>query len=490
MRTLIDHCKSVAASGALVPLLAFLAGFAIILDPQTWFHDGDTYWHITAGGWMLDHRQVPLNDVFSYSFANHPWVAHEWLSEIIMALAWRLAGWNGIILLFAATLGLTLGLLAHHLGRWMNPPGTILLTLLAAACIGPVLMARPHILALPVLELWTAGLLDARARGRTPQPWLLALMPLWANLHGSFIFGIALTAPLALEATIAAGPGWRKAAARWSLFILAAIVFATVTPHGISGLVFPLQLMRLKVLANISEWQSPDFQKLQPIELTLMVLLYFGLSRGVRLPIIRLLVALGLLHLALQHARHQMLVGIVGTLILAEPLARELGATAARASRRAAALLPWAILGLPLVLVMIFARFQHPLVRGEDRSTPAAALAAVPAAIRTTPVLNQYIFGGYLIFEGVPPFVDGRTDMYGDDFLSAYDAALKPNRAAFTKLADKYHFGWTILDATSPANDMLDALPGWRRIYADKIAVVHVRADLLPPDFVTAPAPP
>ncbi len=490
MRTLTALCKNAAASGALVPLLAALAGYAIILDPTTLFHDGDTYWHITVGGWMLDHRQVPANDVFSYSFAGHPWVAHEWLSEILMALAWRLAGWNGIVMLFATTLALTLGLLAHHLARWMNQPGTILLTLLAAACIGPSLLARPHILALPVLELWTAGLLVARARDRAPHPWLLALIPLWANLHGSFIFGIALAAPLALEAAIAAGPAWRTAAARWAIFILAAIIFAAITPHGVTGLVFPLQLMRLKELANISEWQPPNFQGLPPIEPVLMLLLYIGLSRGVRLPLIRLLIALGLLYLALQHARHQMLVGIVGTLVLAEPLAQQLGALATRTGRRAATLLPWAFVGLPLLLLMTFVRFQHPLARGEDLATPVAALAAVPAAIRATPVLNQYIFGGYLIFEGVPPFVDGRTDMYGDDFLAAYDAALRPNRAAFAKLAAQYHFGWTILATQSPANDMLDSLPNWRRFYADKTAIVHVRADLLPADFVTVPAPP
>jgi hypothetical protein len=35
-------------------------------------------------------------------------------------------------------------------------------------------------------------------------------------------------------------------------------------------------------------------------------------------------------------------------------------------------------------------------------------------------VLNTYGFGGYLIFSGVRPFIDGRSDMYGDAFFMRY----------------------------------------------------------------------
>src|SRR5439155_24073164 len=41
-------------------------------------------------------------------------------------------------------------------------------------------------------------------------------------------------------------------------------------------------------------------------------------------------------------------------------------------------------------------------------STPTAALAAVAADHVDGPVLNDYEFGGYLVFSGVKPFIDGR----------------------------------------------------------------------------------
>ena len=72
-------------------------------------------------------------------------------------------------------------------------------------------------------------------------------------------------------------------------------------------------------------------------------------------------------------------------------------------------------------------------------------------------------------------FIDGRNDMYGDAFFSAYLQAVRPDRARLMALLDKYKVRWTILDAGYPAVQILDLTPGWKRLYADKYAVVHVR---------------
>ncbi len=477
MQTTSEPLASAPASplAPLVPLLLTLIGYAVILRPLDLFHDGDAYWHVAAGQWMLDHRAVPLADPFSYSVQGKEWIAHEWLSELLMALVWRIDGWNAVVILYAAALGLTLGLLGHHLQRWLNPIGALLLGILAAVCIGPAIAARPHILVLPVLELWTAGLLIARAQHRAPSPWLLLLMPLWANLHGSFIFGVALACPLALEAVMAAGPAWRPVLLRWAGFIIATAALTLLNPHGLRGVLFPFQLSQMTQLKMISEWRPPDFSGLPPIEPMLLLLLYVGFSRGVRLPLLRLLIALGLIHLALGHARHQILVGIVGTLLLAEPFAAALNATAAPA-KPGAARHRWALLGLPLLALMTAIRLWQPVDITEAAAAPSAALAAVPPELRQSRMFNEYAFGGYLIYQGLPAFIDGRTDLYGDDFVASYFRAVRPDRAEFLKLAEQYHFSWTILQVSDPAIDMLDALPGWHRLYADQIAVIHTRA--------------
>ena len=474
-----ETCRSGAWNPLPLAIIAALTGYAIFLFAPQVLNDGDTYQHITAGEWFLQHRAIPLVDPFSYSFAGAPWVAHEWLSELLMALAFRAGGWDGILILFGAALALTLGMMTWHLSRWLDFLPTLVLLILGAACTSPSLLARPHILVLPVLELWTAGLLLARSRGGAPSPLLLPLMLLWANMHGSFAFGLALTLPLALEA---AAEAERSALRGWGLFMVAAVIAALATPHFWRGLLFPFQLMQMQQLSHVGEWQAPDFQHLQPIELGLMALLYVTLSRGIRLPVPRVLILMGLLHLALQHLRHQSLAELVGALVLAEPLGRAF----AQASGPPAVLprrnRPRAVAaGLAVVLALTGLRVAFPAARTDDAASPVSALAHVPAEIARLPVFNDYSFGGYLIFKGVRPFIDPRADMYGDAFLAAYGAVvLRPRREGFETMAEKYGVRWTILSAGSPLLGVLDAMPGWRRLYADRVAVVHVRTDAGP----------
>ena len=65
--------------------------------------------------------------------------------------------------------------------------------------------------------------------------------------------------------------------------------------------------------------------------------------------------------------------------------------------------------------------------------------------------------------------------MYGDDYFGAYVDALKPDQAKLKALLDRYKVRWTILRAENPALPAMDAMPGWKRLYADKSAVVHVK---------------
>jgi len=83
------------------------------------------------------------------------------------------------------------------------------------------------------------------------------------------------------------------------------------------------------------------------------------------------------------------------------------------------------------------------------------------------PVFNAYHFGGYLIFSGVEPFVDGRTELYGD-------AATLTN-PQLPELLNQYGITWTMFAPQTAAITLMDYLAGWRRLYADPVVVVHVR---------------
>ena len=102
-------------------LAAAVIGYAVFLFAPQVLNDGDTYSHIATGEWILLNSAVPTTDPFSYTFVGAPWVAHEWLSEVIMTLAFRVGGWNAVLILFAGATALAIGLLARHLARWLDP---------------------------------------------------------------------------------------------------------------------------------------------------------------------------------------------------------------------------------------------------------------------------------------------------------------------------------------------------------------------------------
>jgi hypothetical protein len=114
------------------------------------------------------------------------------------------------------------------------------------------------------------------------------------------------------------------------------------------------------------------------------------------------------------------------------------------------------------------------VVRSDGPVTPASALGHVPRFVREMPVLNDYGFGGYLIWNGIKPFIDSRADLYGDIFLQNYATIISPDKDALAATLAFHHVRWTIFSAQAPVVKLLDDTPGWHRFYTDKVAVVHV----------------
>jgi len=482
--------------GVSLPILfALLVYVNVIGLPHHTLEDPDTYWHIVLGRWIIDHAAVPHRDLFSFSMPGAPFVPFEWLAEVAIAAIYDYFGWAGLAAAAALSAAATLALLLRLLLRSLAPIHALLATALAWHLISGHILARPHIFALPILVLWTAALVKARDEDRAPPLWLVPLMVLWANLHGSFIFGLALAALFAVEALIAA-PDWRsrrRAARSWLLFGALSLLAALVTPFGIEGLLQPFRLLGMSfALSALIEWSSPDFQHYNPLELWIMVVLVAAFSLQWRLPATRLIMLLLLLHMALQHRRHIEILGLLAPLLLAPALARQLedrpgGSRTLQGVDRAIAELkkPATGLGIAVSLVLFVVLTAAVLPRQRlhmaDDLTPAAALAAVGAHHIDGAVLNDHAFGGYLIFQGIKVFIDGRADFYGDAFMKRYAQAVTLVSDELPQLLDQYRIAWTLFAPERPAVQMLDHLPGWHRLYGDGVAVVHVRDDQTKP---------
>ncbi len=459
------------------PVLMALLTFAAALWAAPMLNDGDTFWHIAAGNWMIDHRAVLNSDPFSFTFQGKPWTTHEWLSEVLMATVFRSGGWAGLMVLGAAAMALTVFVTARVAGRWLSGITLWLTVLLGLSMIGPHLLIRPHLFTLPLLAAWLGELVEARAENRAPRLVFLPVMALWANMHGSFLVGLAFMGPFALEAILAAPVADRKRTlGAWVLFAVPAVSACLLTPHGVEGLLFPIKLLFMPALNGISEWAPPDLLKPGPLQLAVLAAVVVGVRYRVKMPVIRLLVLVGLLILSLRHQRHEMLLGLAGVMLLAEPLGRAMKQAPKAAGTQAAAS-AWAGFAAACVLVVALTgvRLSLPITDVRTEQTPVGALAAVPGFLRSQPVLNAYDFGGYLIAHGVKPFIDGRTDLYGTEFMTRYHAAMDAQPEALTRVLKDYHIRWTILRRDSAAASFIARLPDWRTLYTDAQFVVQVR---------------
>jgi hypothetical protein len=191
--------------------------------------------------------------------------------------------------------------------------------------------------------------------------------------------------------------------------------------------------------------------------------------------------------MALAHVRHAELLGLIGPLAVAASLGPQIAvrirsapvSAIGRAVARLAAPAHLPAVGLALVIAVAASLpvLLRSIERRDDSVTPAAALAAAERMRLTGPVFNNEGFGGYLIFSGIPTFIDGRIELYGNSFLARYLEAEHGSEAALVALLERYGITWTLLVPEQDAVQRLDNLQGWRRVYSDGHAVIHKRLD-------------
>jgi hypothetical protein len=450
------------------PVLAVaLLAFAFVSFAPLLFNDGDTYWHLGAGRWISDHFFVPLTDPFSFTARGQAWTAHEWLSELMMASAYGLGSWAGLGVLFGGAVGLTLLLAGIELRKVVKPLQAAAALVLLFILLEPSLLARPHVLAWPVIAAWTILLLHARAHHEAPPLVAGLVMLVWANLHASFVFGLVMIPFFAFEALLYERDR-AKALVGWGLFALVSVAVVLLNPAGLQGLLYAFQVSSMKILPLISEWRPSSLSK-DPLffGMTAIAAIAVVLKRP-RIPFPRLLLIAALFYLAVSHARHQALFGIVSLLLVTPSLGERRSTEPVLPGSATAALLG----GLLLVSI---ARLIVPVPHPDTPVYPAKAIASVPPSLRSQPVLNAYDFGGALILHGIAPFIDGRADMYGDEHTADAYAIERGDAQRFNAAVKRWNIRWTILHPSERLVSVLDRDPAWRRAYADDYAVIHVR---------------
>ena len=316
-------------------LVAVLLIPAVLGSSQMIFNDGDVSWHIATGQWIIDHRAIPRADPFSYTWFGKPWVPIEWLAEVLYAGAYRLAGYGGVAALVTAALMALNAIIYVNARRWVR---AALLPIVAMDFVLiPMLLARPHVLAWPLLAYWAWLMLRAREQDRAPPLIAALLMALWANLHGSFVFGLAIAAAFGFEALVES-PDKPRAIRQWLVFGIACALACLINGNGLEGVLQPLRFTQLHMLPLIDEWKPATLQRTPFFFGVLAIVVALILWKRPRLPWPRWLLLAALLGLAMWQVRHEAMLAIVAAMLLPQGFTRgkDLAVTPDRVSARIA----------------------------------------------------------------------------------------------------------------------------------------------------------
>ncbi len=479
---------------SLVVCIALLAVFTMAVRISA---DTDTWWHLGAGRWMVENRQIVTADPFSLTRAGETWTNPSWMAQLLLYGTYRAAGLPGLNLLTALMVTLAFAC------AWplMDGPGLLRAFVLVAAATASAVYwsARPQIVSFALSGAWLLVLEKARADRRL----LLALpagMALWANIHGGFVMGLLFVGiHLAGEVwegaadRLGRGLGWAAIWAQRRRWVLTLVCLLLVTsaavalnPYGPRLLGYPLQTLSIGTLqTSIDEWQSPDFHSVDSLPflaLLLGVMLVLALSprqkTGREIVLFAALAALALV------ARRNIALFALGCAPLLARHARAILESLTPGRRVDSRQVPAGtarivnLSVLALLLVAAGAKMIEPLSAARNElavreQQPLGALAALKAQKPSGPLFNSYTWGGYLIWDMWPAyltFVDGRTDLFDDGVLTEYLTAWNAGDG-WEQILTGYGIRVALIEPQAPLADELVSA-GWHVLYSDRQAVV------------------
>jgi hypothetical protein len=460
-----------------------------VLSVQDRFNDPDLWWHLKTGEIIWKTHTIPSTDVFSFTANGSAWTAQEWLSEALIYGTWKAAGYRGLMVLLC-TLAALLLIVQYGLSSLYSDNAKVALlgALVAWLCSTVGLAIRPHLLGYLLLSLELL-ILELGRRGN-PR-WLLVLPLLfvvWVNSHASFLFGLAILgivffcSCLDFELGLLVSRPWERAKRKVLGMVFAASALALLAnPIGLRQLIYPINVMiRAEIsLAMVTEWQPLRFDEPRGLAVLLVaaLLVLIPLMRRSPLYFHELVLASVGLVLALPHQRMVFVFG----LLVAPFLCRLLADTWDHYDSRRDLPLANALM-IALFLYGIYWGFptQAGLEQQVKKGNPSRAVAYIRSSGLSGNMLNEYVFGGYLIWAAPEHkvFIDGRSDVYEwTGVLKEFSdwATLQANPH---ELLDKYHVAFCLLSATSPMAKVIPLIPGWTQAYSDDQAVVFTRSPL------------
>lgn len=456
--------------------------------------DPDYWWHVKTGELIIQNRQIPLFDTYSFTATGKPWIAHEWLSELFMFL---LHDAGGIILstiifsvLILAAFWLTI-LRIEDKSNLYAVGGSLLL---GAILSTPVLWPRPQIFSILYSSIFLV-LLDRYIKtGKIANLFPLpVIMLFWVNQHGAFIVGLGVIGIFIVSRLVDAlirviqqksNPKEIIDKPLWTL-ILAFITCTLVTlvnPNGIRILFYPFQTINDASLQQFNqEWASPDFHERTWIPLAVMYLslIGFGLKSKRSISTTNILLVLVFGFMALSALKHVALFALAAIPVLAEQISTVILFKEDQ-SHQDRIVKPFSfvvLLGTIFVFVNALVQFEQKQEIVTRTRFPVDAVNYMTENQINGRLFNSYNWGGYMIWNLFPQYkvyIDGRCDMYGAEFVTHY-VDIYFAKPGWEESLDKEEIDYVLVEQGTYISSALQQTQEWQLMYEDEISVLYSR---------------
>ena len=468
----------------------FLVG-RVFVQARAFAVDPDVWWHIRVGQNILSTHHWPTNDPFSFTVSGTPWLAYEWLGDVLIGSVERFAGLRGLdALLIILASAVMLALYNYATLRSGNSKAGFSAAVLLCSLAFANFNLRPQMLGYLFLVL-TLIILEHFRRGKSRALWFLPpLFLIWINTHGSWVSGLGVIVVCWACGLIAFHFGSVEAR-RWSpserlrLEFVFLLCLATIplTPYGTRLAAYPFTVAAsLPVnVGNVLEWFPMPFNVPEG-KLFLALALAFFVAQIVVRPVWQLA------ELALFFFGTMMACLHVRFLVFFVPLSAPLFATLVaqwfpRYDRTKEKYVPNAILMTAAVAAIVwYFPSRADLQNTVEQGFPVKAVEYLRQHPVPGPMYNTYRFGGYLVFSRWPEqkvFIDGRGDLYEmNGVFSDYLTIANLKAPAFSVLK-VYGIRSCVLERKEPLATVLAHHPDWRQVYADETSVLLVRKTFL-----------
>jgi hypothetical protein len=468
-------------------MLAGLLSLLAILTVRGRFADPDMWWHLKMGQIMWTTHMIPKTDIFSFTASGHTYVPHEWLAQLSIFCAFRLGGYTGLMLwlcIFSSAIVIAGYLLCSIYSGNAKIAFIGAMTIWVFATIGFAI--RPQMIGylFLILELLFLHL----GRNRSPR-WFLGLPPIfavWVNTHGSFFLGLAVAGVILCSSLFSfrmgllVAPRWdRRFQRALALAIALSVAALFLNPTGLRQVLYPIDtfLHQPVGLSQVEEWQKLGFSDSRAFVLLLVLLGPFVIAVVRKNELLLqelLLLGLGSL-LAASHQRMLFVFGILAAPTLSRMLAGEWDSYDMTRDRT---LVNSAFLVASLFAIFMAFPRRGTLEKEVELQSPAKAVAFLNRNHLSGQMLNEYVYGGYLIWGApqYPVFIDGRGDVFDATGVFAEYMDWIQLRSDPKELLNKYRIDFCLLARQSPMVRVLSLLQ-WKMVYSDENSAILVRSE-------------